>query len=65
MNRWPTIKIVVEQRGVGATAWAVLVNDEVWASGLTERQAHGQRRLLEIHASPEARAAARERITGG
>jgi len=59
------VKIVMEQQGEGATAWAVLVNDEVVVSGLTQQQANRKRRSLEFFATPEARAAARQRICGG
>jgi len=59
------VRIVVQQQGKGATAWAVLVNDEVVVSGLTQQQASRKRRSLEFFATPEARAAARDRITGG
>jgi len=59
------VRIVVQQQGKGATAWAVLVNDEVVVSGLTQQQANRKRRSLEFYASPEARAAARDRITSG
>jgi len=68
VSRWrtvPTVRIIVQQQGKGATAWAVLVNDEVLVSGLTEQQANRKRRSLEFFATPKARAAARERITGG
>lgn len=61
----PTVRMVVTHRDPGVTGWVVLVNGGVWAAGLNERQAHGHRRTLEFWATPQARATARERITGG
>jgi hypothetical protein len=60
----PSVRIWIEQRGSGATAWAVLVDGEPWLVGVTKREAEHRRNLLEFMASPKARAAARERITG-
>jgi hypothetical protein len=64
VRTFPTVRIVVECQGRGVTAWAVVVNGEVYVTGLTQRQANKQRAWLEFCARPEARAAARERILG-
>ncbi|MFD1945333.1 hypothetical protein [Nocardioides aestuarii] len=58
------MRIWIKQRGKGETAWAVMVDEKMWASGLTKREAGGLQHTLELQASPEARAAARERLTG-
>jgi hypothetical protein len=60
----PTVRIVITHRDPGVTGWVVLLNSEVWASGLNEHHAHGHRSTLEFWAAPQARAAARERISG-
>jgi hypothetical protein len=61
----PSVRIWIEQRGSGDSAWAVLVDGEPWIVGLGKREAERRQHTLELMASPEARAAARERITGG
>jgi hypothetical protein len=63
-RRFPTVRIWIERRGKEETAWAVMVADKVWARGLTKREAGRLQHTLEFQASPEARAAAHERITG-
>ena len=52
--RFPTVRIVVERQGKGVTAWAVLVNGEVYVTGLTQRQANKQRAWLEFCARPRS-----------
>lgn len=63
--RFPKVTVATERRGPGVTAWAVVVDGEVWASGLTERQAGVVQRHFQFHSLPAARAVARERLTGG
>jgi hypothetical protein len=60
----PTVRIWLEQRGSGETAWAVLVDGEPWVVGVSKQEALRRQHTLEFMASPEARAAARERIAG-
>jgi len=59
------VKIWMGQVGKGETAWAVFVNDEPVMTGLTKREAESHFHWVQFCASPEARAAARERICGG
>ncbi len=54
------VKILTAQFGSGPTTWAVLVNDKVVMSGVTERVANAKRRQLEFYATPEVRKAAKE-----
>jgi hypothetical protein len=58
------MRIWIKQRGSGDTAWAMLVDGEPWLVGATKREAERRQHTLEVMASPEARAAARERIAG-
>lgn len=60
----PTVRIWIERRGSGDTAWAVLVDGEPWVVGVSRQEAERRQHTLELMASPEARAAARERIAG-
>ena len=60
----PPLRIWIERRGSGDTAWAVFVEGEPWVLGLSKRDAQRHQHTLEVMASPEARAAARERIAG-